>query len=63
LIGQRPDVVVREEDKEMAKEYGIDLAKFINPKPFATHTVEQVKGDNTISELSEFFAKVLSSKK
>ena len=64
LIGKRPDVVVREEDKEMAKEYGINLNDYIKPQPFATHTVEKVgKETDAISEMSEFFARVLSSRK
>ena len=63
LIGQRPDVVVREEDKEMAKEFGIDLDKFINPQPFSTHTVEKVSKKDVVSELSEYFAKALATSK
>ena len=65
LLGQRPDVVVREEDKEMAKEFGIKLEDYINPQPFATHTVETVstKTHEKMTELSDFFAKVLSARK
>ena len=31
VIGQRPDVKVREEDKKLAKTYGIDLKDYIKP--------------------------------
>lgn len=31
VIGQRPDVKVREEDKKLAKTYGIDLKEYIKP--------------------------------
>ena len=31
IIGQRPDVKVREEDKKLAKSYGINLSDYIKP--------------------------------
>lgn len=65
LLGSRPDLVVREEDKELAKRYDIKLDEFINPQPFSTHSVETVINEDKENNdfLSELFAKVLSAKK
>lgn len=62
LLGKRPDLVIREEDKELAKKHGINLSDYINPQPFATHSVENVSGES-VSSLSEIFAQVLRAKK
>lgn len=56
LLGQRPDLIVRKEDERLAKEYGIDLKQYINPKPFAdgsweSEAVEIVKPTSTFQEL------------
>lgn len=68
LLGKRPDLVIREEDKELAKQFGIDLKKYINPQPFETsHSVEKVTSSETENTsdkfLSELFAQVLKAKK
>ena len=65
LLGTRPDLVVREEDEELAKQHNIELAKYINPQPFATHTVEQVvTSENKVEDsLAEQFAKFLKARK
>ena len=67
VIGQRPDVKVRDEDKKLAKSFGIDLKEYIKPNDaifgsfkfegeFAT-TEEQYNA--TIKELEEALAQVL----
>jgi hypothetical protein len=66
VIGQRPDVKVREEDKKLAKTYGIDLKEYIKPNEaifgsfkfegeFATPTAEAAVAD----ELEEVLSGVL----
>ena len=67
VIGQRPDVKVREEDKKLAKTYGIDLKEFIKPNEnifgsfkfegeFAVNKEKEVKAE---SELEAALAEVL----
>lgn len=62
LLGKRPDLVIREEDKELAKRHGIKLVDFINPQPFATHSVEKVSASKEVS-LADLFAQVLKTRK
>ena len=67
ILGKRPDLIVRDEDKALAKKMGIDLEKYIAPEPMATETVAKVskKATNaeTQSEFSEIFSKVFASLK
>jgi hypothetical protein len=64
VIGQRPDVKIREEDKKLAKTYGIDLKEYIKPNEaifgsfkfegeFATPTAEATVADELEEVLSE----------
>lgn len=46
LIGQRPDLKVRDEDKKLAKSYGINLKEYINPN-------EDIYTDNVVESLEE----------
>ena len=66
LLGTRPDLVIREEDKELAKQNGYNLDEFINPQPFATHTVQTVVNEDKTSDsnaLMELFANALKYRK
>lgn len=65
LLGTRPDLVIREEDKELAKQNGYNLDEFINPQPFATHTVHTVSETENTSDnsLIKLFAEALKSRK
>lgn len=73
LLGTRPDLVVRQEDIDLAKKHGIsDLNKYIQPKPFSSHAFEPTKkttkdvvtvDDDKMSSLAEIFASVLSMRK
>ena len=58
LLGKRPDLVIRDEDRKLAKENKIDLDKYIKPQPFADgswepETVEIEKPYSTYQELFE----------
>lgn len=62
LLGQRPDLVVREEDKELAFKNGIDLKQYIKPQPFTKTSVETIYSKTSDKFLAELFETVLSTK-
>ena len=65
ILGKRPDLEVRKEDKELAKKMGIKLADFIKPEPF-NEVTEATVGTTVTAEVSdaehynEIFKKVFS---
>lgn len=61
LLGTRPDLVIREEDKELAKQNGYNLDEFINPQPFATHTVQTVINDENETSDSDALIKLFAN--
>ena len=67
ILGKRPDLIIRDEDKALAKKMGINLEDYIAPKPMATETVAKVSkkaiNAETESEFSEIFKKVFASLK
>lgn len=67
ILGKRPDLIVRDEDKALAKKMGINLDEYISPEPMATETIAKVskKATNaeTQSEFSKIFSKVFASLK
>lgn len=67
ILGKRPDLIIRDEDKALAKKENINLEKYIAPEPMATETVAKVSkkaiNAETESEFSEIFKKVFASLK
>ena len=65
ILGKRPDLIVREEDKTLAKELGVDLKDFIHPTPFATESVEKIVNEPKISsfDFATLFEHALSMSK
>ena len=67
ILGKRPDLIIRDEDKALAKKENINLEKYIAPEPMATETVAKVSkkaiNAETQSEFSEIFKKVFASLK
>ena len=65
-LGKRPDLEVRDKDRELAKKMGIDLDKFIKPEPFSEVTETKVN-DEVVAEVAdadrynEIFKKVFSA--
>ena len=53
FLGKRPDLEVRDKDKELAKKMGIDLVKFIKPVPFNEATETKVSGEVVTAEVSD----------
>ena len=55
IIGKRPDVKVREEDKKLAKTYGINLSDYIKPdeKIFGSFKFEEVADEAETKSPSE----------
>lgn len=55
IIGKRPDVKVREEDKKLAKTYGINLGDYIKPdeKIFGSFKFEETEADGETTSKSE----------
>jgi hypothetical protein len=55
IIGKRPDVKVREEDKKLAKTYGINLGDYIKPdeKIFGSFKFEETEADGKATSKSE----------
>ena len=53
FLGKRPDLEVRDKDKELAKKMGIDLDKFIKPVPFNEATETKVSGEVVTAEVSD----------
>ena len=55
IIGKRPDVKVREEDKKLAKTYGINLGDYIKPdeKIFGSFKFEETEDDGKTTSKSE----------
>ena len=55
IIGKRPDVKVREEDKKLAKTYGINLNDYIKPdeKIFGSFKFEETKDGVKTASVSE----------
>jgi len=55
IIGKRPDVKVREEDKKLAKTYGINLSDYIKPdeKIFGSFKFEEVADEAETKSTSE----------
>ena len=58
-LGKRVDLVVRDQDYEMARKKGIDLAQYINPQAM-TNPQSGVDTNGLSSELAELFAKVFN---
>ncbi len=68
MLGKRPDLVVREEDKELALKHGINLDSYINPIPFAEGSKTVVNDattqtSTTAPEYAEVFAKAFAHKR
>ena len=69
ILGKRVDLVVREEDKEMAAKNGIDLSKYINPQPIVNTKSEKVtfasKSDEEakMEEFAKVFSEILKARK
>ena len=67
ILGKRPDLEVRNKDRELAKKMGIDLDKFIKPEPFNEATETNVSGEVVTAEVSdadkynEIFKKVFAA--
>ena len=65
-LGKRPDLEVRDKDRELAKKMGIGLDKFIKPEPFSEVTETKVN-DEVVAEVAdadrynEIFKKVFSA--
>jgi hypothetical protein len=55
IIGKRPDVKVREDDKKLAKTYGINLSDYIKPdeKIFGSFKFEEVADEAEVKSTSE----------
>ena len=55
IIGKRPDVKVREEDKKLAKTYGINLSDYIKPdeKIFGSFKFEEIADEAETKSTSE----------
>ena len=55
IIGKRPDVKVREEDKKLAKTYGINLNDYLKPdvKIFGSFKFEETEGEVKTASKSE----------
>ena len=62
VIGSRPDLVILDSERQLAEKLGIDIDKFIMPKPFAetTETVVVADADN-VDKYDEIFRKVFAS--
>ena len=64
-LGKRPDLEVRDKDRDLANKMGIDLNKYIKPEPFK-ETTEVVVGDVVTTDVAdaekynEVFKKVFS---
>ena len=65
-LGKRPDLKVREEDKNLAKKLNIDLSKYLKPEPF--NKVTETKVTNVVTadvedadRYNEIFKKVFSA--
>lgn len=56
LLGQRPDLLVREEDKKNAKMFGIDLNDYIKPNKNIFKESENVTADSLEAEFAEAMA-------
>jgi hypothetical protein len=66
LIGMRMDLIVRDEDKELAKEFGVNINDYINPRDLGVDFKKTVPDgskrhvDKKFSDLSKIFALALS---
>ena len=69
VIGKRPDLEVRDKDRELAEKLGIDLKKYIKPEPFAEVTETTVATSESVvtteaedaDKYNELFKKVFAS--
>lgn len=66
-IGKRPDLIITDKDRELAKNKGINLDDFIKPTPFNETTDSIVEKDGTVKatvadadKYNEIFKKVFS---
>ena len=60
MIGKRPDLIVRAEDEELAREHGINLSDFIKPQPMelseeSTKSKMNIKMENFDFDLKSLF--------
>lgn len=62
LLGKRKDLVVRDEDRELAANHGIDLNKYITPEAMNNGT-EGLDMCELTSELANLFAQAFNLKK
>ena len=53
FLGKRPDLEVRDKDRELAKKMGIDLDKLIKPVPFNEATESKVGDEVVTAEVSD----------
>lgn len=63
MLGTRPDLEIRAEDKELAEKNGIKLEDYINPQPMTTVSVETTskkESSNTSDLYSELFARAFA---
>ena len=65
VLGTRPDLIIRKEDKEMAKKMNINLSDFIKPKKFESfQSVEYFNEPKfSSSDFASLFEKVMSMAK
>jgi ankyrin repeat protein len=67
FLGKRPDLVVSDKDRELAKKKGIKLDDFIKPTPFNETTESVVKAETVTTDVedadkyNEIFKKVFSA--
>lgn len=62
ILGKRPDLEVRDKDRELAKKMGIELDKYIKPEPFneATESKVVTAEVSDADKYNEIFKKVFS---
>ena len=58
MLGKRVDLVVREEDLELAKDMGININDYIDPRPIGTIEVTKEQ-----TELANIFREYFMSRK
>ena len=61
MLGRRPDLIIRPEDEELARQHGFTLSDFINPQPMELDEEStQCKPNIELSELTEDFSKLFA---
>lgn len=61
ILGRRPDLVIRPEDEELARQFGYKLEDFVNPQPMElSEESTKSKANVDLSELTEDFSKLFA---